>query len=180
MTKNKIGKIILIGYRTCGKSVVGRRVAKALGYRFLDLDATIEAEAGRSIREMVAAQGWEGFRARERAALSALAGQNRVVVSTGGGAILHREVWPELRRESLVVWLTAPLEVIRQRLAVDCKTTAQRPALTGQGVMAEIATVLAEREPLYREAAHLTIDTGRLKPAQVAELIVAAAQKQGE
>lgn len=180
MTKDKIGKIILIGYRTCGKSVVGRRVAKALGYRFLDLDAMIEAEAGHTIREIVTAQGWEEFRLRERAALTALAGEKQVVVSTGGGAILHREVWPELRRESLVVWLTAPLEVIRQRLAVDCKTATQRPALTGRGIMAEIATVLAEREPLYREAAHLTIDTGRLKPAQVAELIVTTAQQQGE
>lgn len=180
MIKEKFGKIILIGYRTCGKSVVGRRVAKALDYRFLDLDRAIEAAAGRTISEMVAAQGWEEFRARERAALAGLIGQSGVVVATGGGAIIHRELWPALRRESLVVWLNAAPAIIRQRLTVDCKTEAQRPALTDQGTMAEIAAVLAEREPLYREAADLTIDTGHLKPAQVAELIMAKAQQQGE
>ena len=174
-TTHRPQKIILIGYRACGKTSVGRELAAALGWDFLDLDAEVVRRAGMPIAEMVASGGWELFRAREREQLAALIPRRRLVAATGGGAVLHDELWPELRRDSLVIWLTAEPATIAARLAADPATAGQRPALTDQGLLAEIATVLAQRHPLYQQAAHLTIATDTTEqpaPAAIARQIL--------
>ena len=170
----RTNKIILTGYRATGKSTVGRLLAARLGFEFLDLDEEIVRRAGRSIREMVATYGWEYFRDLERQALRDLVERDRVVVATGGGAILHREAWQALKKTGLVVWLTADLATIGQRLRADQATAAQRPSLTGQDVLTEVAAVLAERQPLYQAGSHLTIDTATLSAEQAAATIVRA------
>jgi len=155
-------KIILIGYRATGKSSVGRRLAVHLGLRFLDMDHELEQRHGRSISEMVADQGWPYFRRLERDLLEEIIGVQGMVISTGGGAILHQALWPRVMASGLVVWLTADQQIIRQRLLGDDQTAGQRPALTAGDPFAEIAEVLAYREPLYRGGSHLAVDTGRL------------------
>ena len=165
-------KIILVGYRACGKSSVGRKLAAELGWEFLDLDAEIVARAGISIREIVARHGWEQFRAEERRLLAELLPRTRLVVATGGGAVLHREIWPDLRQNSLVVWLTAAAATIAERILSDPISGEQRPALTDQELPAEIATVLAQREELYRRAAHLTLAGDRLTPEEIATRVL--------
>jgi len=167
-------KIILIGYRGTGKSTVGRAVAQKLGLPFLDMDQALEEEAGCTIGEMVAAAGWDVFREREHRLLAALAERPAMVLATGGGAVLHQELWPRLKAENLVVWLTADTATIGRRLGSDAKSTAQRPSLTGQDIRTEIAAVLAEREPLYRQSATLAIDTTTTPVAEAAARIAAA------
>ncbi|MFZ5763594.1 MAG: shikimate kinase [Thermodesulfobacteriota bacterium] len=168
-------KIFLIGYRATGKSSVGRAVADRLGLPFLDMDQEIERQAGCPISALVAAEGWEGFRQRERELLTALSHRpEALVIATGGGAVLFRDPWPRLKAEHLVVWLTADVATIAARLAADPVTASQRPSLTGQTVQAEIAPVLAEREPLYRESASLAIDTATASLAGVVAEIAAA------
>ncbi|MFH7320587.1 shikimate kinase [Desulfurivibrio sp. D14AmB] len=164
-------KIILIGYRACGKTSVGVLLAQKLGWEFLDLDAEIVKRTGSEIRELVAARGWDYFRARERELLQELVPRRRLVVATGGGAVLHREVWPTLKQESLTVWLRADPATIAARLSADPVSSRQRPALTDQGLLAEINEVLAQRQELYRQTADLEIDTTTLEPATIAGLI---------
>lgn len=167
-------KIFLIGYRATGKSSVGLALATRLGLPFVDMDRQIEARAGRPISALVAAEGWAAFRRQERELLAELAADDQaMVIATGGGAVLHQELWPQLKKEHLVVWLIADIATIGARLAADPVTASQRPSLTGQEVQAEIAAVLAEREPLYRQSAHCIVDTTTTPLATVVEQLVA-------
>ena len=183
------GKIFLVGYRACGKSSVGRLLALRLNWDFLDMDQEICRREGCTIRELVAEHGWEHFRAKERALLEELNRRGEggaeisgapvaresagVIVATGGGAVLHRDLWEEIKRKSLVVWLTADPEIIAQRLGEDAATPQQRPALTDLGSLSEeIKEVLAQRRELYQEASHLKIDTTSLTPEEITERII--------
>ena len=166
-------KIFLTGYRATGKSCVGRLLADRLGLDFTDMDKEITAREGRAINEMVAAHGWPYFRDLEQRLLRELAASpDAGVVATGGGAILHQEVWPEVMRAATVVWLTADVATICSRLRGDGLTASQRPSLTGNDVCDEIATVLAEREPLYRRWCHFSLDTAAHGQQRIVELIV--------
>lgn len=164
-------KVMLIGYRATGKSSVGRLLAGRLGVDFIDTDHLIEAQYG-PISRLVAEKGWTFFRAREKEALASLVALENGVIATGGGAVLHQDVWPAFKASGLVVWLTAAAPVIRRRLAADeTVSQGQRPSLTGNAIQDEIETVLAEREPLYRLGSHLAIDTAGKSIAEIIETI---------
>jgi len=162
-------KIILVGYRATGKSTVGKLLAERLSLGFIDMDEVLVARYG-EISQLVRERGWDYFRAREKELLEELVGSREVVISTGGGAILHRDVWHKLQKTGLVVWLTADPETICRRLAADAVSDSQRPSLTGSDIKSEAAKVLAEREPLYREGSHLEIDSTRPLTEVVAEI----------
>jgi shikimate kinase len=138
------------------------------------MDQEIEQRAGRPISSLVSLEGWDGFRRREQELLIELMEEPQpLVIATGGGAVLFRDPWPRLKAEHLVVWLMADIATIAARLSADPVTARQRPSLTGQTVEAEIAPVLAAREPLYRESANCLVDaTAPL--ATVVEEIAAA------
>jgi shikimate kinase len=159
--KRKKTKIVLTGYRACGKTSVGRKLAERLAFAFIDTDLEIEKGQGRSISRMVAEQGWDFFRAAERDFLTALLPAEKVVIAPGGGAILHQEIWRELMATSLVVWLRADERTISGRLTGDAMSPTQRPSLTGADVLQEVKTVLAAREPLYRAGSHATVDAAK-------------------
>lgn len=152
-------RIFLIGPRGSGKTSLGTVLAHALGFSFADTDDLIRAEAGLDVAGIVAAEGWEGFRRRESEALRA-AVCPRSVTATGGGMILEPANRAFMRASGLVVYLSVPLEELYRRLTADLKP-GQRPSLTGKDPLEELAGVLAEREPLYREAAHIVVDAGR-------------------
>jgi shikimate kinase len=164
--------IILTGYRATGKSLVGRQLGARLAWEFVDMDRVIETRQGCTIREMVAAHGWPFFRQLERALLRDLAGRRNLVIATGGGAIMHQEEWCLLKESGLVIWLTADRPTICRRLAGDDRTGEQRPALTDQGLEAEIDSVLRQREPMYREGSHLVVDTCGRTPEAIVEIII--------
>lgn len=167
-------KIILMCYRATGKSVVGKKLAARLGLDFIDMDREIEARQACSIRQMVAEQGWDFFRSRERQLLAELVPRDAVVVATGGGAVLHQDIWPQLMASSFCVWLTADRHTICRRLANDGVTSGQRPSLTGDDICTEVGKVLGEREPLYRAGSHLAVDTANQTPDEAAAAICAA------
>ena len=164
--------LALIGYRGTGKSSVALHLASRLGYSCVDADLEVEARAGKSIARIFAEDGEPAFRDWEAAVLADLMRGQRVVVACGGGAVLRAENRLALRAASQVIWLQAPPQSIAMRIAADATTAGRRPNLTAQGSDAEIKQLLAEREPLYRECAHLAIDTEGKAPAQVAEEIV--------
>jgi shikimate kinase len=149
--------IFLVGARAAGKTSVGRRLAEALGYDFVDTDAWLSEKHGQTVAEIVARSGWAGFRELESAALKEAGRALRRVVATGGGVVLAAENRAYMRAAGLVFHLAAPAEVLAARLAAGPES-GQRPSLTGRPVDQETALVLAERAALYREAAHQVID----------------------
>lgn len=156
--------IVLIGYRATGKSSVGRLLARKMARPFIDVDQHLEQQAGGSIAEMVANQGWDFFRDRERQALLELTVRPGQVLACGGGAILHQDIWPTIKNNNFVVWLKADIHTICRRLAGDSTTESQRPSLSGQDIYAEATGILQERTPLYAAGCHLELDaTGDLE-----------------
>ncbi|MBW6519736.1 MAG: shikimate kinase AroL [Desulfoarculaceae bacterium] len=164
--------IFLVGFRAVGKTTVGRQLAARLGYSFLDTDVLICEKKGATVNEIVKDEGWDGFRRCEQEVLLALGEQRRCVIATGGGAILHRHLWPLLKEHGHVVWLTADPEILCQRILADSTSADLRPSLSGKTVCAEVREILAVREPLYRDAADIIIDTGKLSVSEIVDKII--------
>jgi shikimate kinase len=166
--------LVLIGGRACGKTSVGKALARALERPFVDLDEVLVAQAGCSIAELVAAAGWPEFRRREKELVAHFAGLSGQVLAPGGGAVLDPENVRNLKEHGLVIWLMADPATLGERLRGDQGSQEFRPSLTGGDPVEEMAKVLAEREPLYRAAAHLVLDTTGLSINQVVQRILAA------
>src|SRR6476620_3134335 len=148
--------VVLLGYRGTGKSTVGKAVAVRLGRPLVSTDKEIIRRAGSSIPDIVAAHGWNYFRDLESAVCQELAGQNNLVIDTGGGAILRQQNVDVFKRNGRLIWLTALVETIAARIGGD----TQRPSLTGtKSHVEEIRDVLTERTPKYQAAADVTIAT---------------------
>lgn len=163
--------VYLIGCRAVGKSSIGVELAKRLGYDFLDTDTLIVEKKDAPVTTIVAEEGWQGFRKVENEVLHELRGKDHCVVATGGGAILHREIWLELKKQGQVVWLTADLEILCERLRADLNSETLRPSLTGKDVCLELGEVLEKRNPLYRELADFVVDTGKMTVAEAVHFI---------
>jgi shikimate kinase len=153
-----------------GKSTVGPIVAARLGWRFVDADDVIEAEAGTKIAEIFARDGEAAFRDREYATIARLAGTDTLVLALGGGAIER----PETRDLLLTTpgTLLVHLEVELATTVERCSGTEHvRPVLADQ---ANLAGRYQRRLPLYRKA-HVSIAVDSLTPQEVADAIVRAA-----
>jgi shikimate kinase len=151
-----------------GKSSIGPLLASRLGRAFVDLDACIETAAAMSIASIFSSEGEAEFRRRERLALAdALANPAPSVIATGGGAVLDQGNRAAMRGAATVVCLEVDPSMQLQRLAGD----AARPLLAGDDPAGRLATLRRQREALYREAAHLTLDTSVHTPASAAETL---------
>jgi shikimate kinase len=165
-------KIVLVGYRATGKSTVGGLLAAKLKIPFWDTDLLVEESLGLPIKEIVAVNGWEYFRARETQALQKLAQEAVGVVAAGGGIVLASENMDLLKRIGVVVWLNAPLADIIDRLQNDAETDARRPQFTDGNLVQETVDMLRQRVPLYEKAADCKVYTGGKSAEQVTEEIV--------
>lgn len=163
--------ITLIGYRGTGKSTIAPLLAAQLGWDWVDADVYLEHQVGRSIRAIFESDGEAWFRNRESLVIAEILTRTRQVIAAGGGAVLRAENCAAMRRNGKVVWLAAPPEVIERRLCDDPSTVARRPALTALGTRAEIATLLAARDAVYRETADLIVDTAARQPAEIVDVI---------
>jgi shikimate kinase len=165
--------IVLIGGRCSGKTTVGRLLADRTGRAFQDTDTLVEKMAGASIEELVAARGWSGFRALEKQAVATVAGKDRQVIATGGGAVLDRDNVRNLARQGFLVWLDGRPEVLAKRLAAQQQTGEIRPSLTGADPVAEFVQIMKTRRKVYGEISALRVDTSNLSAVEVAEGIMA-------
>jgi shikimate kinase len=163
--------IFLAGLMGAGKSSVARELGKLLGAGVVDSDEVVEREAGTTVAEIFAAEGEAGFRARERAAVVALAERGGLVVALGGGALAQPGLAELLCARGVVVYLRARAETLARRVG----SGAGRPLLAGldeAGRLAKLRELLAAREPFYRRA-QVIVDTDRVAPRRVAEQIAA-------
>lgn len=166
--------IVLIGFMGSGKSTVGRELHQRLGYPLVDMDQVIEQRAGKPITAIFAESGEESFRDRETRLLEELSdpAAPRRIISTGGGVIGREENRALLRHLGYVVWLHAPTEVILDRTAKN----RDRPLLHTDDPRARVEALLAVRQPLYRETAHLQVDTAGLDCGELATGILESAR----
>lgn len=152
--KNK--NIILIGFMGCGKSTVGKKLANALNYQFLDTDALIEESCGKQISRIFAEDGEAAFRQAETSVLQKLKEEaDHSVISTGGGMPLKEENARYMHEIGTVFFLEAEIETILERLQND----TQRPLAAGEDREQRLKKLYAERLPVYRAAADICIDT---------------------
>ncbi len=172
--------LVLIGYRCTGKTTIGRILAEKVGWPLVDTDTLVQERAGRSIKEIVAADGWPEFRRLEREAVAAVAACDGQVLSAGGGAVLDEANRKALRSSGRVILLTAAPEVLWQRMKADPKTAAERPDLTDSGGIAEVRAVLADRREAYRAACDYEIPTDRFSPEETAGRILAWLKARGD
>lgn len=164
--------VFLVGLMGAGKSTIGRQLARRLGKQFHDSDHEIERRTGASIPWIFEIEGEAGFRAREKTVIDELTRRSGVVLATGGGAILDPENRRRLHERGLVIYLRAPLDMLVERTRRD----RHRPLLQGVDHRQRLESLLGERDPLYREAAHLIIDTGRRTVRHVVSEILKRAQ----
>ncbi|MBJ6727112.1 shikimate kinase [Geomesophilobacter sediminis] len=161
--------LVLIGYRGTGKSHIGRLVARQLKMRCFSMDREIEKQAGRTIPEIVADDGWTVFRDLESDMVRRLTALDHVMLDTGGGVIERPENVAALRKNSCVIWMTAGLDTIVTRIS----SGIHRPSLTGdKSFTDEVAEVLERRNPLYRDASHYQVSTDGREPEAIAAEIV--------
>ena len=137
--------VVLIGMPGCGKSAVGRALARRLGKEFLDLDRLIEAEAGKPIPEIFAEEGEDAFRTLESAAVRKAGARTGCILSTGGGVVTRPENYAPLHQNGVIVHLTRSLEKL---------PTAGRPVSQST----DLRALWRRREPLYQSFADLTAD----------------------
>lgn len=162
-------RLVLTGFMGTGKTQVGLRIAERLGRPFHDTDARIEATAGRTVREIFAAEGEASFRALERCAIREVCGVADAVVSVGGGALTSPENRTVLEEGGLLVCLTATPEVIAARVGSD---PSDRPLLAGATSVPErIRELLAARAAVYGSVRE-QVDTSARTLDEVADEVI--------
>ena len=165
-----IQRIVLTGFMGSGKSTVGRSLAQSLGWRFVDLDSVIEEHDGRTVARIFAESGEPAFRAMETDALTSSLQQSRVVLALGGGALetpANRDVLGTAQ-QICVVLLTADFDTLYERCRhqIPATSNASLPVRPLLGDREAAAARLARREPIYRKAAHLILDTTGHQPEE--------------
>jgi shikimate kinase len=159
--------IVLTGFMGTGKTEVGRILSRKLGYALVDADTEIEKEQGMTITEIFKQYGEPKFREIEANVIKRLSEINNAVISTGGGAVLRQENMDNLRKNGVIVCLTASPETILKRTSA----TNDRPLLQVDNPLQKIKELLEFRKPYY-EKADIMIDTEGKSPIEVAEEII--------
>lgn len=152
---SKANNIFLVGPMGAGKTSVGRQLAKAMDYEFLDSDREIETRTGVTIPTIFDIEGEAGFRRREQQMIDELTRHEGIVLATGGGAILAKENRQRLQQRGTVVYLSASVDQLYKRTRRD----RNRPLLQTDNPRQRIQELLEIRDPLYRETADITLDT---------------------
>lgn len=159
--------IVLCGFMGCGKSTVGRKLARMLSLSFIDMDAHIEQRSGMAISEIFAQFGEDRFRELEYEAAVELSGRTGQVIATGGGALIFERNVHALKRTGKIVLLDVTLNDVKRRLYAD--TT--RPLLQRADRDKAMQELYEARLPLYRAAADYVISAGA-PPKKVCDKIL--------
>lgn len=160
--------IFLVGMPGAGKTTIGKGLARALGRSFIDVDHELERRCGVRVPVIFDLEGEAGFRQRETCAIDDCTRRRGIVLATGGGAVLAAENRRMLHERGLVVYLRARPKDLYARTRHD----RNRPLLQTEDPLGTIERLLQVRDPLYREVAHLTVDTGQVPVPHLVNRIV--------
>lgn len=162
-------RILLIGFRGCGKSTVGKMLAKMLGWEYISMDRLIEEKEEMLISEIVEKRGWKYFRKFEGEVIRGLQASQHSVIDAGGGAVIeHRKGIEALINSSVVVWIDAHIEDIIQRL----KNVGDRPLLNQKNLIEDVGFNYEKRRPVYQKLAHLKFNTSTESAKEICNKII--------
>ena len=161
--------IALIGFMGTGKTAVGELLAAKLGGDFFELDSLIEQKAGKTIPQIFQQDGETGFRELVIEVTRQIADKKKAVIACGGGIVLNKINIDRLRKECIIVYLTASPGVILKRISKDKN---ERPLLMTPDRASQIKELLRFRRPFYERAADIKINTSKLGADSVARRIM--------
>lgn len=159
--------IILTGFMGTGKTEVGRELSNMLGWKLIDVDDEIVKSKKMSINDLFSQLGEPVFRDIEADMIRSVAANKKTIISTGGGAVLRQENMDVLRKNGIIVCLTASPEIILERTG----NSDERPLLRAGNPLEKIRELLDFRKPFY-ERADIVIETGNRTPRQIAGDII--------
>jgi shikimate kinase len=160
--------IFLIGFMGSGKTSTTHALSKRLGVKEYDTDSMIEQAEGMEIAQIFEQRGEGAFRKCETEILKNLAEYSPGIISCGGGMVLRQENVQYMKQHGTILLLKARPETIYDRV----KESTNRPLLEGHMDVEYIRGLMEKREPAYRKAADLSVDTDGLTPGMVAEKIL--------
>ena len=170
------GNIFLVGMMGSGKTTLGRALAQRLRLPFADTDRLLVERTGVPVTTIFEIEGEAGFRRRESTVIAELAEGNDQVVATGGGAVLSAENRSVMRSAGTVIYLRARIDHLWERTRHD----TSRPLLATADPRATLERILEARDPLYREAAHIVVDTGTQTANTLVSRVVSALRRHEE
>ena len=171
------GRIALIGLRGAGKTTLGRQLAERLGVPFFDLGVEVEHDSGMSLSEIFSLSGQAAYRRLERRALERLLERHaRAVIETGGSLVSEPGTYELLLGTCLTVWIKATPEEHMSRVIAQGD---ERPMAGNDEAMADLRSILAERDPLYAKADAVVDTSGCRAAASLGELLRAVGGRAG-
>jgi shikimate kinase len=159
--------LVLVGLMGCGKTSVGRRLAAALGLRFVDADEEIERSADKSVAEIFAEHGEQYFRDGERRVIERLLKEGPIVIATGGGAYMNATTRENIKKHGLSIWLKADLHVLMKRVM----RRDNRPLLKTADPEGTMRRLMAERYPVYA-GADMTVESREVPHDEMVSFIL--------
>lgn len=164
-----MNNIVLCGFMGCGKSTVGKNIARKSGRHFIDMDSYIEEKAGMTVSEIFEKYGENGFRDIEHAVCMELSEKTNLIIASGGGAFTFERNVQVFKGKDTIVFLDVPLEVIKLRLKNDTvRPLLQRP--DKEKAMTDLYNI---RYPIYKNAADIVVK-GKGTPLSTAFAIMKA------
>ena len=159
--------IILTGFMGTGKTSVGKRLAKELNLKFIDTDDLIEKEAGICINEIFAKYGEAYFRRLESKVIDEVSSDKNLIIATGGGAVINPTNLLALKKNGILICLTASIDVILSRIG----SGDERPLISEGDKKETISNLLKVREPFYKKADFIVDTTAKSIKEVVKEVL---------
>ncbi len=164
-----MNNVVLCGFMGCGKSTVGKNLARKTGRRFIDMDAYIESRQGMTVSEIFEKLGEQGVRDIEHEVCVELSDMNNLIIASGGGAFTFKRNVEAFKGKDKIVFLDVKLDVIKQRL----KNDTRRPLLQRPDRDRVMEELYNRRLPVYRDAADIIVE-GQSTPLKTAYAVIEA------